>query len=557
MASLKVNRALYVIVFGVIAAALFTFNMSRNKEPQLLVKDSGEFMDRAPTPKTADADTTVDTLSAIKGHVAGVEKKSTVMQTENKKLVEERNQLMQENKRLAERFESRLNQMVEETRKEGDAQMNVVVSKLNELIQSNRLRDPEPESALKAERDQLVGLDALPSGFGGMYERGSVVPGNELLDVIWIEPLDDSLTQGVMGLPLPIEGNTGIDGSNQPTQSKALVPLANSRTALSDLINGGSQRTITTGKRGVPKRRGLFIKRQQQLRQQQRLQSNDQGFQTNAIQSNQLSAGNRINNVVVDDRDVERFFTIPDTSLLANSTALTALVGKVFLDNEITDPRLFKIKVGRDNVTSNGIDLPAEIEGTIMEGFAFGEYSTSCIRGVITAATFVFRDGTVRSMYPGDPGTRRNTTNTRSLGYISDKWGNDCIPGVLISDGNKFIAQSFALAGLAGYAEAFRDAQTNRRTFITDEGTEQTFTTVPGGSDTQRFAEASALAGGIEELVEFIRQRHGIATDLIYLPAGQKVDVHIQQELRLDIPANARKVRHKQRGSSHVKNTLD
>jgi len=254
----------------------------------------------------------------------------------------------------------------------------------------------------------------------------------------------------------------------------------------------------------------------------------------------------------LDEANTVPYFTIPDTSLLANSVATTALAGKIYLNSDIVNPRLFKVRVGRDNLTSNGVRLPREIEGMVLEGFAVGEYNTSCVRGILTAGTFVFEDGTVRSIYPGDAGSRRSASLDR-IGYISDRWGNDCLPGQLISDGVQYLGQSFALAGLVGYSEALKAAQTNTIKTTQADGTVREENQITGNRD--RYASAAAIAGGIDSTVDWLEERHKATTDLVYLPAGQRVDIHVQQELRIDIPTNARKVRYKR--TSHVTKDLD
>jgi len=416
----------------------------------------------------------------------------------------------------------------------------------------------------------FVGLDDIPSGFGDMYKKGDVVSGKDSLDVFWIEPLDESLSsttytaQSHSEDPAEMTNISARDvmvSEKVPTPRAAVMrPLERTKASLVDFINEGSyvepDRLMGGRGRGVPRRVGLHRRQVPNLPSADDLSNRVQNRTSQTARlpnTRQRATGYGINRV---DETADPRYTIPDLSLLANSTAITALVGKVYLDNRVNNPRYFKIKVGRDNVTSNGHRLPREIAGTIMEGYAVGEYSTSCVRGVITAATFVFRDGTVRTMYPGDVGTRPSSNNVERMGYIADQWGNDCIPGILISDGHKYLASSFAAAGLAGYAEAWRIAQQNRREILSPNGTSSTVTSVPP-ERVREFAEASALAGGIEEVVKYVRERYGISTDLVYLPAGQKVDVHIQQELRVDVAYSPRKLRHHFRETAHVKESFD
>ncbi|OED38026.1 hypothetical protein AB833_21525 [Chromatiales bacterium (ex Bugula neritina AB1)] len=249
------------------------------------------------------------------------------------------------------------------------------------------------------------------------------------------------------------------------------------------------------------------------------------------------------------------WFTIPDLSILANSVAITSLVGKVYLDNDIVNPRLFKVLVGRDNFTANFHELPIEIEGMIFEGYATGEFTTRCVYGDLIAATFIFADGSVQSVYPGDPGSRpqRGAEPMRRLGYISDPYGNPCVSGRLITDAPEYLGSSFLLSGAAAYARALRLAETQSRERFDSDGNLIGTDRVLSG-DVNRYATASAFAGATDKSIEWLDQRYRVSTDVIYAPAGQRVDLHIQQELRLDKKPSQRQVRmsHRAKHQHHL-----
>ena len=80
------------------------------------------------------------------------------------------------------------------------------------------------------------------------------------------------------------------------------------------------------------------------------------------------------------------FFTIAANSTLTNSVAMTALVGRVPIDNKVTEPYPFKLLIGRDNLIANGIELP-DIEGAIVSGTASGDWTLSCVRGDVKSLT--------------------------------------------------------------------------------------------------------------------------------------------------------------------------
>jgi integrating conjugative element protein (TIGR03752 family) len=246
------------------------------------------------------------------------------------------------------------------------------------------------------------------------------------------------------------------------------------------------------------------------------------------------------------------YYTLADLSALINSTTLTSLIGRVYLTDEIKNPHPFKIVVGRDNLTANFKDLPAEIEGMIFEGYATGDWPLSCVRGTLNAATFVFNDGTVRSAYPGDAGSRPKdgeASVNNSIGYISDPWGNTCIPGERVTDAPKFLLQRALLAGAEGYASALKQEHIDNQTFTSPDGTTSSISSLTG--DATKFAEANAYYTGIHETTEWIKERQKQSFDAIYAPSGQTVVINLQQELRLDLDPNGRKLNYANEGTLH------
>src|SRR3546814_4977341 len=70
------------------------------------------------------------------------------------------------------------------------------------------------------------------------------------------------------------------------------------------------------------------------------------------------------------------------------SIAMTALIGRVPVDGTVNDPYPFKVLIGPDNLTANGIDLP-EVAGAVVSGTASGDWTLSCVRGQVRSVTFV------------------------------------------------------------------------------------------------------------------------------------------------------------------------
>ncbi|HAF1587075.1 TPA: TIGR03752 family integrating conjugative element protein, partial [Salmonella enterica] len=136
-----------------------------------------------------------------------------------------------------------------------------------------------------------------------------------------------------------------------------------------------------------------------------------------------------------DEGPVDPVYTLPENATLVGSRAVTALLGRVPVNNKVTDPYPFKVMIGRDNLTANGIELP-EVEGAIVSGTASGDWTLSCVRGSVTSITFVFSDGTVRTLpAPSDRTDNSGSENGGgagnggSIGWLSDNSGIPCISG--------------------------------------------------------------------------------------------------------------------------------
>ena len=67
------------------------------------------------------------------------------------------------------------------------------------------------------------------------------------------------------------------------------------------------------------------------------------------------------------EESAEPVYTLPENSTLVGSRAMTALLGRVPINGTVTDPYPFKVLIGKDNLTANGIELP-DVEGAIVSG---------------------------------------------------------------------------------------------------------------------------------------------------------------------------------------------
>ncbi|CAI2039142.1 integrating conjugative element protein, PFL_4705 family [Serratia fonticola] len=231
-------------------------------------------------------------------------------------------------------------------------------------------------------------------------------------------------------------------------------------------------------------------------------------------------------------------YTLPENSTLIGSRGMTALLGRVPIDGKVTDPYPFKVLIGKENLTANGIELP-DVEGAIVSGTATGDWVLSCVRGEVHSITFVFTDGTVRTVpSPAKSSDGSNSkSNGGSIGWLSDENGVPCLSGERKSNASTYLPTLFALSG----AGAAADAMANNQTTTSVDGT--TVTSTLTGSAGQA-ALGKALSGGTNELASWVKARYGQMFDAVYVPPGAQVAVHITRQIPIDYEEQGRKVRY-------------
>ncbi|MFZ7310962.1 TIGR03752 family integrating conjugative element protein [Comamonas jiangduensis] len=246
------------------------------------------------------------------------------------------------------------------------------------------------------------------------------------------------------------------------------------------------------------------------------------------------------------------YFTVPENSTLVGARTMTSLIGRVPIDGRVTDPMQFKAIVGRDNLAANGWELPPDLEGMIFTGIAIGDMALSCTEGRVRSVTFVFNDGTVRTVSArtrgstggGSSGGFGNSAN--DIGFISDAHGNPCIAGKFVTNAPAYLADMAMLKGLDVAAEAFADAQ---RTVSNNMMGGQT-STITGS--TGNYALGKAASGATDEIVKWMTQRLKNSFDAVIVPSGKEIVFHLDRELQIDKEPNARKVIYRNQGGRQL-----
>lgn len=249
------------------------------------------------------------------------------------------------------------------------------------------------------------------------------------------------------------------------------------------------------------------------------------------------------------------YFTVPENATLVGVTSMTSLIGRVPIDGRVTDPMQFKAIVGRDNLAANGFELPPDLEGMIITGIAIGDMALSCSEGKIRSVTFVFNDGTVRTISQRNRGGGNVSVGNgggfggsgQDLGFISDEFGNPCITGKFITNAPSYLADLAMLKGLDVAAQAYADAQ---RTVSNNMQTGSTSSTITGNRG--GYAMAQAASGATDEIVRWMTSRLKNSFDAVITPAGRQLVVHLDKELQIDKMPDARKLVYRQQGGRQL-----
>jgi len=232
---------------------------------------------------------------------------------------------------------------------------------------------------------------------------------------------------------------------------------------------------------------------------------------------------------------VKPAYTINNQATLVANTTMTALMGKVPNKNNVVDPFRFKVITRGENLAASGLRLPPGIEEIVSSGYSVGNREMSCVRGWIDTVTLVFQDGTISTTT-----TRKNTNNpksVKSLGYISDPWGKPCINGKLFSNADDYLTDRAFMATLAAVSDAAASAETS--TLVRGDSFVSAIT-----GDKGDYVLGKSVSGFSEELLAYFRDRMANAFDVVFIPTGIPLSIHIEEEIQFDYDPNGRMIDH-------------
>jgi len=235
-------------------------------------------------------------------------------------------------------------------------------------------------------------------------------------------------------------------------------------------------------------------------------------------------------------------YTIAENMALAGSTAFTALVGRIPIRGHIQDPFPFYVLVGPDNLAANGLELP-DVAGVIFRGTALGDWNLSCVRGRLVSATFVFHNGTIRTV---------RGTEQEPLGELADAFGVPCVSGKRITDAASYLSQRVLVSAVGAAGDAAAAAQsTNTLSGLTGVGT----TTVTG--DVGKFILGRTVRESAQDIEDWLDDRYADSFDAVFTAPGSTVSLLIQREMTIDYDPVGRKLRHANVSDPYRRNQLD
>ncbi len=218
---------------------------------------------------------------------------------------------------------------------------------------------------------------------------------------------------------------------------------------------------------------------------------------------------------------------------------MTALIGRIPINDKVTDPYPFKVLIGKDNLTANGIELP-DVEGLLFPDCYRGYGAFVCQRND-TFDHVCFSDGRIRTLPRPVANTQGNNNDNAgdrgSIGWISDNNGIPCISGERKSNASTYLP-TVALLGMGSSAG---DALTQNQ-YTTQNNVNGGVTSALTGNAGQAVL-GQTLGGDLKKLPTGLNN----VTDrrlMRCMSHGANVAIHITRQLAVDYEDHGRKVRY-------------
>ena len=233
------------------------------------------------------------------------------------------------------------------------------------------------------------------------------------------------------------------------------------------------------------------------------------------------------------------FFTLPVNDQLTHNVASGAIIGVVpNINNQVFNRIRFKLVSTKLGVLSEH-QYPAGLKNIVWGGIALGVGSQSCLYGIVDSVTFVFTDGRILTASAQSNGVTSDLTGGVSIGsgfgYISNAWGERCLPGELISNSRDYVTDRAIVGGLEAATNVAR--QSNINTTIDNNGNSIE------NIDPNRAGNAAAagfVGGVLNAYGEDLQRRIAQAFDLVYIKSGTPITIELTREISIDYPPTGR-----------------
>jgi integrating conjugative element protein (TIGR03752 family) len=175
------------------------------------------------------------------------------------------------------------------------------------------------------------------------------------------------------------------------------------------------------------------------------------------------------------------------------------------------------------------------------------------VRGEIRSLTFVFNDGTIRTLSSASASRNRDSASPSQggLGWISDSYGIPCVSGERRSNAQQYLGSQTLITAAGAGAASLIKSDRGGTAVITSDGN-----IVGTVGLTGQEAMGRILASGVQDLSQWVNKLYGQAFAAIYVQPGARVAVHIEQPLTIDYDTQGRRVLHLS-GGTHVSSDLD
>lgn len=251
------------------------------------------------------------------------------------------------------------------------------------------------------------------------------------------------------------------------------------------------------------------------------------------------------------------YITIPKLSTLSDVKLMTSIIAQVPVSGKLLSPAFpFKAILGRkDLIAANGINIPNEASGIVLEGYSVGNMSLKCARGYITSLLFVFEDGHFVSYPDKNEATATEIYPANAIGYISNEYNATCIPGEYLSNASGVIASQAAMGAVASGGKGLAQSQTT--TFTSGIGGVNSLT-----KDVGQYLLGSSIGGASDKTLSWYNDRVADITDAIYIPATSNkkpltLTVHVTKTINIDYDKKGRTIGHENSNQTTYLSRLD